>query len=71
MAKAKTDQSVEQTEGGTSNALAQQSTPIAESDVARRAYDRYLARGCEPGHDLEDWLQAERELQGDVTSAGA
>ncbi len=31
--------------------------------VARHAYDLYLARGCAPGHDVEDWLQAERELQ--------
>jgi hypothetical protein len=32
------------------------------SDVARLAYDFYLARGCEPGHDVEDWIRAEREL---------
>jgi hypothetical protein len=35
---------------------------ITESDIARRAYDLYLARGCEHGHDVEDWLQAKREL---------
>ena len=35
---------------------------VAESDVARRAYDLYLARGCAHGHDIDDWLQAEREL---------
>ena len=35
---------------------------ITENDIARRAYDLYLARGCEHGHDVEDWLQAEREL---------
>ena len=23
----------------------------------------YLARDCKHGHDVEDWLQAERELQ--------
>jgi hypothetical protein len=38
---------------------------IANNDVARRAYDLYLARGCEHGHDAEDWLQAERELHYD------
>jgi len=38
-------------------------TNITESDIARRAYDLYLARGCKPGHQLEDWLQAERELR--------
>jgi hypothetical protein len=34
----------------------------AESDIAARAYDRYLARGRADGQDLEDWLAAEREL---------
>ena len=37
---------------------------VTEQDVARRAYDLYLARGCEHGHDVEDWLQAEHELNG-------
>jgi len=36
---------------------------IIEHDIARRAYDLYLARGREPGHQLDDWLQAERELR--------
>jgi hypothetical protein len=36
---------------------------VTDSDVARRAYDLYLARGGEHGHDVDDWLQAERELQ--------
>jgi hypothetical protein len=39
-------------------------------DIARRAYELYLARGCDAGHDVEDWLQAERELQETVGSAG-
>jgi len=29
--------------------------------IARRAYELYLNRGQTPGHELEDWLQAERE----------
>ena len=33
-----------------------------EQEIRRRAYELYLERGEEPGHDLEDWLQAEREL---------
>ena len=28
-------------------------------------FDLYLARRREDGHDVDDWLQAERELQGD------
>ena len=33
-----------------------------DEQIARRAYELYLNRGQTPGHDLEDWLQAEREL---------
>ncbi len=32
------------------------------SAIARRAYERFMARGGAHGHDLEDWLEAEREL---------
>ena len=32
-------------------------------EVARRAYEIYLARGGEPGHEQEDWLRAEKELK--------
>lgn len=35
--------------------------PIHEA-IARRAYELFLARGGQPGHELDDWLQAEREL---------
>ncbi len=30
--------------------------------IAERAYQLFLARGGEHGHDFEDWLRAEREL---------
>lgn len=30
--------------------------------IAMRAYERYAARGYQDGHDVEDWLSAEREL---------
>jgi hypothetical protein len=36
---------------------------VTEHDIARRAYDLYLGRGCENGPDVEDWFQAERELR--------
>ena len=39
------------------------SANVTEDDIARRAYELYLARGCEDGHDVDDWLQAERELR--------
>jgi hypothetical protein len=30
--------------------------------IARRAYDLFQERGREPGHELDDWLRAEREI---------
>jgi hypothetical protein len=43
---------------------AAQRPTITDVEIARRAYDLYLARGREDGHDVEDWLTAERELTG-------
>lgn len=40
-------------------------TAVTNRDITRRAYELYLGRGCEHGHDVDDWMQAERELQGD------
>jgi hypothetical protein len=31
--------------------------------IAVRAYEIYLSRGGSPGRELEDWLEAERQLQ--------
>ncbi len=36
---------------------------ITADVIAQRAYALYLNRGSEDGHDVEDWLQAERELR--------
>ena len=36
----------------------------SREDIARRAYEIYVARGKTDGRDLEDWIQAERELVG-------
>ena len=44
---------------------AAKTTPTHE-EIALRAYEIYLARGREDGHDVDDWLQAERELIGGV-----
>ena len=34
-----------------------------DEEIRRRAYQIYLERGEQPGRDLDDWLQAERELE--------
>jgi len=33
-----------------------------EQEIKNRAYEIYLQRGAQPGYEVEDWLQAEREL---------
>jgi hypothetical protein len=38
------------------------SEPTTEQ-IAGRAYELFLARGAEHGHDVDDWTQAERELR--------
>ena len=42
-------------------------TPLANSipdeDIAKRAFELYEARGRQNDHDVEDWLQAEQELE--------
>lgn len=34
----------------------------AKEEVQFRAYQIYVSRNRQPGHELDDWLQAEREL---------
>ncbi len=36
--------------------------------IAQRAHELFLARGGTHGADLDDWLQAERELKAGVTT---
>ncbi len=36
--------------------------------VARRAYELFLSRGGEHGHDKEDWYRAEQEVTGAANS---
>jgi hypothetical protein len=39
-----------------------------DEEIRRRAYEIYLERGEQPGRELDDWLQAERELEGGALS---
>jgi Protein of unknown function (DUF2934) len=46
--------------------LSPRSTPRAPDhtdQIAKRAYELASQRGFEPGHELDDWLQAERESE--------
>ena len=35
----------------------------SHEEIRLRAYEIYLERGGFPGNELDDWLQAERELE--------
>jgi hypothetical protein len=37
--------------------------PVPDEQIRLRAYEIFLQRGEQPDRDLDDWLQAERELQ--------
>ena len=49
-----------------SKALQNRSGQATDRDIARRAYELFEKRGREHGHDLDDWLQAERDLRDSV-----
>jgi hypothetical protein len=44
---------------------------IGENEIAQRAFELFCERGFQHGHDVEDWLRAERELRGSVITAVA
>lgn len=45
-----------------------ESKPLAPTveQIQARAHELYVARGGEPGHDWDDWLLAERQLQAEL-----
>ena len=42
-----------------------------EQQIRQRAYELYEQRGRTDGQDLDDWLQAEREIKGTQANAAA
>ena len=50
------------TGSGTAASAGREGTPSLDQ-IAQRAYEIYQSRGGTDGQDMEDWLQAERELR--------
>jgi len=42
-----------------------------EQEIRDRAYQIYLQRGGQAGYEVDDWLQAERELVNSLRNRGA
>lgn len=42
-----------------------------EEEIRRRAYELYMQRGCTPGQDHSDWVEAEREIMARYTQQSA
>ena len=61
MAKRKTETS--SVSRNSAKATSLRGAVVEDSEIARHAYDLYLARGRAPGGEVADWLQAERELR--------
>jgi hypothetical protein len=55
--------------GGTATAREREEVRVNEhtapvdEEIAIRAYELYLARGGAHGYDMDDWLEAERQLR--------
>jgi NADPH:quinone reductase-like Zn-dependent oxidoreductase len=43
---------------------------LRDQEIKSRAYELFIARGAELGRELEDWLQAERELTAESSRRG-
>lgn len=43
-------------------------TAPTKEQIEKRAYEFYLARGCEPGKELDDWLDAEAALKLEIVT---
>lgn len=39
--------------------------------ISEAAYHRAAARGFEPGHELEDWIEAEKQITATIKPADA
>jgi hypothetical protein len=60
----KTTNGSKRTQGSPELTKTTQGSPeLTHEEIARRAYEKFLARGRQPGREMQDWLDAERELR--------
>jgi hypothetical protein len=46
----------------------QEYTPPTQDQIALRAHQLWVEEGCPQGHDVENWLEAERQLSEDFAN---
>jgi Protein of unknown function (DUF2934) len=68
-AKRKTDDAVRTATDRSPKALTDGRAHATDRNMTRRAYDLDLTRDREHEHDVDDWVQAERELRASSTTA--
>ena len=39
---------------------------VPHERIAQRAYEKWMKRGCPHGTDVQDWIEAERELMAEM-----
>jgi len=39
---------------------------VPHERIAQRAYEKWMKRGCPQGTDVQDWVEAERELSAEL-----
>ncbi len=44
-------------------------TPVTSEQISARAYEIWIKKGCTHGFDVEDWLEAEQQLQTEMVLA--
>jgi hypothetical protein len=63
LSKPKQNESIESEVVGTDPGEVSVGKSARDEEIKRRAYEIYLTRDGQPGGELDDWLQAERELE--------
>src|SRR5947208_2314653 len=43
-----------------------QATQVTSERIAKRAYEKWLKRGCTHGNDVQDWVEAEKEVMAEL-----
>jgi hypothetical protein len=44
---------------------------VPDAAISKRAYEKFVARGCAHGFDQEDWAAASRELMAEALGSSA